>query len=395
MGFRALVLAALAACLGLNGCTTAPRMSREELAGRIGEDAAAFNEAYSKAVNAQILLNVLRSRDRQPRYYLSMTGIQDAPSFLYGDNVGLGGVPFGEQRSQPFGILSFGARREITSRPSYAVQPLDAKTLTKAVFQPTPSNVFAHYWESGWPRDMLLLLMVEKISITRDGQTREFTNEANDIRDDCGPNVDSRGCAFVRTARNFLDQVGAKESVSPNFGPGSRGVCGLMEAYDPATPVHEAPSPKDGECAPAFVIGDAIYRFDLRSFDDIVYYVGELMRSSYTAAQGKPDEAMDARVNVRVAGLRGGGVGTPLFRISPQGATRGQAFAASVSYNGEIFYAGPPIGRSCADATPDGICRDDPAHGDRSSSVLSLLAELLALNQSPDAIRAPARLLAE
>jgi hypothetical protein len=33
--------------------------------------------------------------------------------------------------------------------------------------------------------------------------------------------------------------------------------------------------------------------------------------------------------------------------------------------------------------------------GDRSSSVLSLIAEILALNQSPEAIRAPSRLIAE
>jgi hypothetical protein len=66
-----------------------------------------------------------------------------------------------------------------------------------------------------------------------------------------------------------------------------------------------------------------------------------------------------------------------------------------VSYSGRRYYAGPPVGRSCAAVAAAGVCDDDPRNGDRSSSVLSLLAELLALNQSPESLRAPARLIAE
>ncbi|HVY02136.1 MAG TPA: hypothetical protein VG983_00655 [Caulobacterales bacterium] len=389
------VIAIAAAWAALSGCASTPRIPREALAARIGEDAAAFNDAYSRAVNGQILLNILRSRDRQPRYYLSMTGIQDAPSFLYGDSVGLGGVSAGEQRGQPWGVLSFSARREVTSRPSYAVQPLDAKTLTRAVFQPTAPNVFSHYWESGWPRDMLLLLMVEKITVRRGGTIEEFTNEANDIRDDCAPGIVSRGCAFVDTARAFLAEIGKRKPASPSRAADARAICGLIEAYEPDEPVRDAPPKREDEaCEPAFVVAGAVYQFDLRSFDDMVYYVGELMRAPYTESQGKPMAPMEARVKVSVAGLRGGGAGAPLFRIIPKSAAKGP-FTASVTYDGDTYVSGPPIGRSCADPAPDGLCVDDAAHGDRSSSVLSLLAELLALNQSPDAIRAPARFIAE
>ncbi|HVY04327.1 MAG TPA: hypothetical protein VG983_11790, partial [Caulobacterales bacterium] len=259
------IIVIAAAWAALSGCAATPRIPREALAARIGEDAAAFNDAYSRAVNGQILLNILRSRDRQPRYYLSMTGIQDAPSFLYGDSAGLGNVAAGEQRSQPWGILSFSARREVTSRPSYAVQPLDAKTLTRAVFQPTPPNVFVHYWESGWPRDMLLLLMVEKITVSREGRVDEYTNEANDIRDDCRPGVVSRGCAFVGAARAFLADIGARQVAPPSQAANARPICGLVAAYEPAAPARAA-APKDGECEPTFVVGKATYQFDLRSF---------------------------------------------------------------------------------------------------------------------------------
>ena len=66
-----------------------------------------------------------------------------------------------------------------------------------------------------------------------------------------------------------------------------------------------------------------------------------------------------------------------------------------VTYGGERYRAGPAIGRSCGEASASGRCRIIADEGDRSSSVLSLIAEILALNQSPDAIRAPNRLIAE
>ena len=66
-----------------------------------------------------------------------------------------------------------------------------------------------------------------------------------------------------------------------------------------------------------------------------------------------------------------------------------------MSYAGPRYLPGPAIRRSCGDAATEGVCADTAAEGDRSSSVLSLIAEILALNQSPDSIRAPSRLIAE
>src|SRR5262245_25111657 len=97
-------LAGIAAAVMLASCATgAPEVRRAELARQIADDAAAFNEAYGQAVSAQILLNILRSRDRLPRYYLSMTGIADSPSWRYRQNVGVGGIPLGDGAS-PWGI---------------------------------------------------------------------------------------------------------------------------------------------------------------------------------------------------------------------------------------------------------------------------------------------------
>jgi hypothetical protein len=385
----ALILAGLVLC----GCTTAPALPlrRQALSGQIAADAAAFNEAYAQAVSAQILLNILRARDRMPRFYLAMTGISDAPSLRFQENAGAGSIPLGEGAS-PWGFGSLGITRETISRPSYAVQPFNADTLTRTAFEPIAPYVFAHYWKSGWPRDLLLLLMVERIDKTDGaGPGSHFINEANVIFSDCGASVDTSGCAFVREVRDFLIGVenGEPERVDD---PNGQPICGLLEAYGATPPVREAAPAHDQQCDPVFVMGATRLTLHLRSLDDIIYYVGELMRA------GSMDEhagIIEAQVNVAAAGLRGGGRGVPLFRIVRASAARRGAYAASVAYAGAHYVAGPAIGRSCGEATLDGPCRDDAENGDRSSSVLSLLAELMALNQSPDAIRAPNRLIAE
>jgi hypothetical protein len=134
-------------------------------------------------------------------------------------------------------------------------------------------------------------------------------------------------------------------------------------------------------------------RLRLRSLDEMIYYVGELMRAgSMHAAPGAP---IEAQVTIAAAGLRGGGRGVPLFRILPEHAAPHGLYAAEVLYAGARYRAGPAIGRSCVEEASEGVCRDGAAEGDRSSSVLSLIAEILALNQSPESIRAPQRLIAE
>jgi len=103
------VMAATLAALMTAACATTPAVPfrRESLARQISDDAAAFNEAYARAVSGQILLNVLRGRERLPRHYLSMSGIQDAPSLRFRENAGIGSIPLGDGAS-PWGFGSFG-----------------------------------------------------------------------------------------------------------------------------------------------------------------------------------------------------------------------------------------------------------------------------------------------
>lgn len=371
--------------LSLAACASVP-VRRENLARQIADDAASFNEAYAQAVSAQILLNVLRSRDRLPRTYLAMTGISDNPSWSMSRSLDVGSVPLGGGGT-PIGIGELTMGREQGRRPAYAVQPFSADTLTKTAFEPTPPYVFAHYWRSGWPRDILMLVMVERIERTdARGRVTIYGNEANTIFDDCVPSVATGGCDYVRAARALIAATtGTQTGVDMR-----RGVrmCGVIGVYGARRPVHPVDAMAHGDCDPVVVLGGDSYRLRLRSLDDMIYYIGELLRAGgMHAAPGAP---IEAQVNVLAAGLRGGGKGVPLFRLLP--ADHG-VYAAHVTYGGAEYAAGPAIGRSCGEATEGGICADTAERGDRTSSVISLIAELLALNQSPDAIRAPDRLL--
>lgn len=388
-------IAAAAAVVLASSCASAERAlpNHVSMARDIADNAARFNEAYGQAVSAQILLNVMRSRDRLPRYYLSMTGIADSPSLRYQQNAGIGSIPFGAGASNwAFGSAS--VQRETQTRPTYAVQPFSAETLTRAAFEPTAPYVFAHYWRGGWPRDLLMLVMVESIEKTdARGHRTFYNNEANTIFNDCPDSIDTDGCAFVREMRAFTAQTAGRPVEGGVDAEHGRPLCGLVDAYAPTRPVRPVAPSTDQDCDPVFAVGADTIRLRLRSLDDMVYYVGELMRAGMMSAQ--PGQAIEAQVTVRAAGLRGGGRGVPLFRILPDSAASHDVYAAQVQYGGARYFAGPAVGRSCGEATADGVCQDNAEEGDRSSSVLSLIAEILALNQSPEAIRAPNRLIAE
>lgn len=388
-------IGAAVAVMLASSCASAERAlpTHMSMARDIADNAAGFNEAYGQAVSAQILLNVMRSRDRLPRYYLSMTGIADSPSLRYQQNAGIGSIPLG-QGSSNWGFGALSVQRETQSRPAYAVQPFSAETLTRAAFEPTAPYVFAHYWRGGWPRDLLMLVMVESIEKTdAQGHRGVFTNEANTIFNDCPESVDTDGCAFVREMRAFIAQTTGRSTENAIDLQHGRPLCGLVDAYAPAQSVRPVAPSANEDCDPAFAVGADTIRLRLRSLDDMVYYIGELMRAGMMSAQA--GRAIEAQVTVRAAGLRGGGRGVPLFRILPDAAASRGVYAAQVQYGGARYFAGPAVGRSCGEATADGVCQDNAEEGDRSSSVLSLIAEILALNQSPEAIRAPNRLIAE
>ena len=71
------LFAAALAIIALSGCAASAsyqQQRREAVARGIVDDTLAFNEAYHEAITSQILLNIMRAQNRQPRQYMSMSG---------------------------------------------------------------------------------------------------------------------------------------------------------------------------------------------------------------------------------------------------------------------------------------------------------------------------------
>ena len=112
--------------------------------------------------------------------------------------------------------------------------------------------------------------MVESIEKTdANGHMRSDTNEANTIFDDCVASVQTDGCDFVREVRVFLatsQQHPFDRGIDLQNG---RALCGLVEAYNPASPVRPA-APREGQvCEPVFAVGADTMRLRLRSLADM------------------------------------------------------------------------------------------------------------------------------
>jgi hypothetical protein len=241
---------------------------------------------------------------------------------------------------------------------------------------------------------MVLLLSAQALQIEpldRSAPAQVFSNSASSIRGNCteAEYEPHTGCAFVQAVRGLVDSTYRQPSVVVEIRDGGegRGVCGLIAAYAPASPVYRSPDPDIGFCAPKMVVGDRLYTLGLRSLDSMIYYVGELLRDDPNAPSGS--ETFSARVNIAAPGIPGGAPSVPLFRVLPGEEASGQAFAAHAAYAGRNYAAGPAVNRLCDRADQNDACMNDVAHGDRSSTVIEFLGGILAVNQSERAVSAP------
>jgi len=366
----------LAACVGGEGHRA---RERSRLTQRIADDAVAYNQAYSAALNGQILLNILRAYNRQPRQYMSMTGFQNSSPDSRTISVGIGGLALGEL-GEEWGEGALGLGEETQLEPEYAIEPFDSDDFSAIALRPTSIEVFRHYWDSGWNRDLLLLLLVDQMEVSGEPASI-YSNNAGTIAANCeGENFASGGCAFVRAARELAQRT---RTLRRTPLPETReDACYPFAAYDVAEvrPVTAAP----GACPIAIVVGEQTYALQLRSLDGVIYYVGELIRRD--AAHPPPEGLLEARLRVAAPGapLQT----TPLFRVVPATTETQREYAATVSYGGRRYSAGAPANAFCFDPRGPEYCRGEPA--DRSGTVLELLTGILAHNQSEAAVRAPA-----
>lgn len=389
---RKLVLACLSS-LALMGCATVPTLYNqpEAVADQIGGNAIAYNQAYGRAIADQVLLNVLRARDRLPLYHLSMSGIGDASELARAGGFTIGEVSLGDGNG---GVGGVSGEVTLTTKPTYTLNPFNHGARGTTAFEPIPPEFFAHYWNNEWPRDVLVFVMVDSMT-AYDRHSRRlgaYDNTASSFQSACETSAPEgrqpgEGCAFLAEVRRIM-QAGPNVRFAGN--------CGEW-------PTHVEGRPQQPRtCDPRITIlnergrVDRTYHVELRALDDMIYYIGSLLRVSVD------DGAWSTHVRVIPAGLysddtlpaterRYPDPTAPLFRVSESRTRRNPGYAAAVQYEGHRFVAGPAVSSNCI--VGDASC--EIAHdGDRSALVLSLLTQLAVLSQSDAAQEAPERVLA-
>jgi hypothetical protein len=372
----------LAACFALTltlaacAITDARRhQARADLARDIADEAISYNEAYSAAISGQILLNILRAYNRQPRQYMSMSGFSNDTPDSRQTSFSVNGLPLGEL-GEEWGQGALSNQRVTRDEPVYTVTPFAQDAFSRIARQATSPEVFRHYWETGWNRDLLLFLMVERMDVVSGEQSAVLYNNPGTIAADCqGEGYDSGGCAFVRATREFIQRT-SREPASV----AAAGLCAPLATYGARAP---APMP-EGSCPVRIVVDGDEYRLALRSLDGMIYYVGEILRRD-DAHPPSADAFAEARLRVRGAGSRD--ELTPLFRIVPANSDTERAYAATVSFGGQRYSAGAPADGFCYRPDAPDACRGRA--GDRSGTVLEFLVGILAFNQSEASVRPP------
>jgi hypothetical protein len=129
---------------------------------RLAPTVVSYNLAVEQAQNEMLLLNAVRAAKKQPLY---LTDISKITGSIKRDLTA--------SLTLPFGYLHGGIGANNTASPgtTYSVNPtfdisiLDTQDFMRGFLRPVDPEVFAYYWNQGWPKDLLLHLFVQQVEI--------------------------------------------------------------------------------------------------------------------------------------------------------------------------------------------------------------------------------------
>jgi hypothetical protein len=162
MSHRALrlILTVMSGLFALTGCSSHRQLATQ---------AVGFNLTVEKAQNEMLLLNVIRAKDRLPMY---MTGISSLSGNVATSlSTGVSGS-YTRSKGHVPSVLdtltrsvtpSVGA--SLSTNPSFSLAVLDTQEFMKGFLSPVSTETLAYYWNQGWPKDLLLYLLVQRVEI--------------------------------------------------------------------------------------------------------------------------------------------------------------------------------------------------------------------------------------
>jgi hypothetical protein len=397
------LLAATACVFFGGGCAIVSDLGATGLAESIEDNAATLNEAHTRAMTAIIAINVLRARDRWPTNYTTLSGIKSNPTLSLNGSASFGPLGLGNA-PMPFSGSSAALARNESANAEYSVNPFANNDKTQSLLKPIGPQTLLDYWNAGWPRETLMWMFIDSVKYPERDQFT-FVN-GDDFADKQAP--------AAMDAQRFVDLIEAADSGALIFGQlPSAGQDELAcTPYDPdylgatlgtgvqtsgetssdviATierltgkklilaadarlekPPNEAQVTTDRFRRQLLLCnatplrwgfmdrttGREVAEIRTRSFDDMIYFLGEALRVSESREEG----AMG---------------GVVLFKTySERGDVK---FAVRVEHAGDVYFIAPQ--------SPSKI---QGAGDDQTGNVLGLLNQLYQFAQSDEFLRAP------
>ncbi len=410
MSFKLMVGAALGA-LSLQGCASIGNLGASGVAENIEGNAATLNEAHTRAMTAIIAMNVLRARDRWPTNYTTLSGIKSNPTLSLNGSASFSPLGLGNANA-PFVGSSANVSRNESANAEYSVNPFSNNDKTQGLLKPIQPDQLENYWLAGWPRETLMWLFVD--AVTFEGETQpwyidgdefsaspspadaantkryvEIIQAAKQGRVDFGelpePSLDERNCSPYDPV--YLRETLGGGGASPDGGSARNGNGGMTETIRTVESLTGrqlvlSEDKRTAAAGEAVIVPDRFNRRLLlcdtvdtqwgfmdaatgaplaairtRSFDDMIYFLGETLRSG-------------TDTNPTVAG------NVILFQTYRE---RGEhAFAVRVEHAGHVYFIAPQL-----------LVEETSGPKDVTGNVLSLLNQLYLLAQSDEFLRAP------
>lgn len=150
----------LVACLILmsaNGCVWSRKQVQRAAASHLADTGTSYNLAIEQAQNEMLLLNVIRAMDHRPMYLTDASKVTGTVKLDISLGLKLAKADYTGSPSIDY-----------SSSPAMDVNLLDAQDFMDGFLAPIPQQLFAYYWNQGWPSELLLYLLVLRVDVYHD-----------------------------------------------------------------------------------------------------------------------------------------------------------------------------------------------------------------------------------
>jgi hypothetical protein len=143
-----------------SGCTSARHGVQRLSASHLADTATSYNLAIEQTQDEMLLLNVIRAQDNYPLYLTDAAKVTGTVKAEFNLGLKIPLVHAGSANANDyFGMPTV----DYSSSPSMDVILLNTKDFMTGFLTPIGTDLFAYYWDQGWPAEFLLYLLVLRV----------------------------------------------------------------------------------------------------------------------------------------------------------------------------------------------------------------------------------------